>query len=142
MVLESVARILGGRPLPQTGPDDTVRDACAALDAMNVGALAVLDGDRLVGILSERDVIRKCICQGRRTAETRVREIMTPDPKVIAIGESLAAALRLMIEGGFRHVPVLDGSRVAGLLSMRDIPTEYRLMLERYTEYRDGRIPA
>ena len=139
MIIKSVAQIIGNRSLPKTTPDATVREACHVLDELNVGALAVLDGTELVGVISERDVIRKCICQSRLTGETRVRDIMTTGPFVISVTESLSEALKIMVDGGFRHLPVMDGSRTVGLLSMRDIPTEYRLMLERYTEYLESK---
>jgi CBS domain-containing protein len=136
MIIATVQEVLKGRDLPVTAPDVTVRAACHELDRLNVGALAVMDGERLVGVISERDVIRKCICRGRLTAETLVRDIMTPDPVTIPVGGSLPDALGMMERGGFRHLPVVDGERTVGLLSIRDIPTEYRLMFERFNEYR------
>ena len=139
MLIKSVAQIIGNRQLPKTTPHETVREACYVLDELNVGALAVLDGTELVGVISERDVIRKCICRSRLTAETKVRDIMTTEPRVISVTESLSEALKIMVDGGFRHLPVMDGSQTVGLLSMRDIPTEYRLMLERYNEYLESK---
>jgi CBS domain-containing protein len=88
---------------------------------LNVGALAVMDGGRLVGVFSERDVIRKCICRKRRTDETMVQDIMTAEPSTIGIDGSLAEALSFMTDTGFRHLPVLDADETAGHLSMRDI---------------------
>ncbi len=135
MVIQSVAQIVEHREIPQTSPDETVRKACHVLDRLNVGALVVLEEDTLVGILSERDVIRKCICQSKRTSDTMVREIMTPNPQVVSVNSGPADALRVMVDGGFRHLPVLSRGKVVGLLSIRDVPTEYRLMLERYKEH-------
>ena len=142
MIIKSVRQIIEGRVVPQTPPGVTVREACHVLDRLNVGALAVLDGDKLVGVFSERDVIRKCICKQRLTAETLVEDIMTADPMTIDIDGSLSDALSIMTEGGFRHMPVLESGKAVGLLSMRDIPTEYRLMFERYQEYVNGKVPA
>ncbi|MFD0978078.1 CBS domain-containing protein [Tropicimonas aquimaris] len=116
-------------------PTETVRVACDRLNEANVGALPVLDGDRLVGIISERDVIRRAIGRRRPTAETQVEEIMTREPTTVDLSVSLSDAMRLMIKGKFRHLPVTDQGRVVAMLSMRDIPTEYRLMVERYEEY-------
>jgi len=138
MIIRSIKQIIDGRPLHAVAPDATARDACAALKAADVGALTVMEGDRLVGILSERDVIRKCIAGGRRTDETRVAEIMTPDPVTVQSDTKVADAMEAMVTGGFRHLPGMEGDRVAGMLSMRDIPTEYRLMFERFTEYMQG----
>jgi CBS domain-containing protein len=142
MIIKSVRQIIEGRDIPQTSPNVTVREACHALDHMNVGALAVVDVDKLVGVFSERDVIRKCICRQRPTAETLVADIMTADPVTIDVEGSLSDALAIMTEGGFRHMPVLEAGKTVGLLSMRDIPTEYRLMLERYQEYVNGEVTA
>jgi CBS domain-containing protein len=94
----------------------------------------VVEDGRLVGILSERDVMRKCIGGNRRTDETSVAEIMTTDPATIEADASLADAFRVMTQGRFRHLPVTDGGRLVAMLSIRDIPTEYRLMYERYVE--------
>ena len=143
MIVTSVRRFVEHRPLAQINPDASVRDACHVLDRLNVGALAVLTGEHLQGVLSERDVIRKCICQSRLTADTRVSEIMTADPVTIDAGEPPARALKLMTAGRFRHLPIVDGGKVVGLLSIRDIPAEYHLMFERFgNATRDGRQEA
>jgi CBS domain-containing protein len=142
MIIKSIRQIIEGRGLPKTEPKLSVRQACHELDRLNVGALAVLDGGTLVGVFSERDVIRKCICRKRRTDETMVQDIMTAEPSTIGIDGSLADALSLMTDRGFRHLPVLDADETVGLLSMRDIPTEYRLMFQRYVEYRTSGVPA
>ncbi len=142
MIIQSVDQVIGTRPLPHIAPDATVRDACYELDRLNVGALAVIDGDALVGVVSERDVIRKCVCAGRPTGVTRVSAIMTRDPVVVGSNETLTEALLQMIDGGFRHLPVVRGGSVIGLLSIRDIPSEYRLMLERGTDQAEPRLRA
>ncbi|KUF09807.1 CBS domain-containing protein [Pseudoponticoccus marisrubri] len=135
MIIKSIDQLLQGRSLVSVTPDATIREACTLLDRHGIGALAVLDGPRLVGILSERDVIRRCIAAGRRTDETRVREIMTPDPQTIRRNASLADAQTVMVEGGFRHLPVIDAiGSIVGMMSIRDVPTEYRLMVERFRE--------
>jgi CBS domain-containing protein len=131
----SLRDLLADRELDSVQPDVTVRLACHTLDARDVGAVVVLTDATLVGILSERDVIRKCVCSGRRTDETLVSDIMTPNPVVIDINCSITKALDTMRAGGFRHLPVMEGTAVVGLLSMRDIPTQNRLMLQRYQEY-------
>lgn len=138
MIIRSIKQIIDGRPIHTIPPAATARDACMALKAADVGALAVMESDRLVGILSERDVIRKCIAGGRRTDETRVADIMTPSPVTVRSDTKVADAMEAMVTGGFRHLPVVDDGRVVGMLSMRDIPTEYRLMFERFSEYIQG----
>jgi CBS domain-containing protein len=98
----------------------------------------VLEDARLVGVLSERDVIRKCVCRNRHTAETSVSEIMTADPITIDADGTLARSLEIMGEGGFHHVPVLQHGKPVGLLSSDDVPEEYRMMLERFKKIRGG----
>ncbi|MEL6204102.1 MAG: CBS domain-containing protein [Pseudomonadota bacterium] len=135
MIIRTVGEVVAGRELATVQPSDTVEAACKVLATADVGALAVVEGDQLVGVISERDVIQRAICRGRPTADTAVSDVMTPDPKVIGRGASLSEALTQMIEGRFRHLPVVEAGAVTAMLSIRDIPTEYRLMVERYREY-------
>ena len=141
MIIRSIDAILSGRRFHVIVPDATVRQACTQLDAANVGALAVLDGGRLAGVLSERDVIRRCLAKGRHTDFTKVTDIMTANPVTIDAGAPLAEAMGAMITGAFRHLPVMCNGAPIGMLSMRDIPTEYRLMFERFQEYSQGKHP-
>jgi CBS domain-containing protein len=102
-------------------PEDTVLEAITRMARLRIGALLVMDGDRLVGILSERDYARKIILQGRRSAETRVAEIMT-EAVVTATQEMTAQqCLAMMTEGYFRHLPVMEEGRVIGLVSIGDL---------------------
>lgn len=135
MFTKTIEELIRGRPVPQVSPETTVRAACRHLEKRKVGAATVLERGRLVGIFSQRDVIRKCICDGRRTDETRVAEVMTPEPQTIGLDAAVAEALELMQEGGFRHLPVMMHGTVVGLLSMQDIPIENRLLVERFREY-------
>jgi CBS domain-containing protein len=136
MIIKSIGDLLIGQSLVSVSPQQTVTETCHVMDAHNIGAVAVILDGTLVGILSERDVIRRCIVAGLDPAATRVNVVMTHKPIVIEHGESLAIAQSRMMDGGFRHLPVVDreGAPV-GMLSMRDIPTEYRLMVERYQGY-------
>lgn len=88
--------------------------------ARNYGALPVMSGERLVGILSERDCARKVELQGRSAKTTRVAEIMTPDPIVVSPAHTLEDCMALMTERGFRHLPVVSGGKLLGFLSMKD----------------------
>ncbi|MEM8731938.1 MAG: CBS domain-containing protein [Pseudomonadota bacterium] len=142
MIQRSISEALAGKTVTRLTPEMSVRDACHMLELQNAGAAVVVQDGRLVGIFSERDVIRKCVCMARRTDDTTVSEIMTPDPVCIALTGTMADALRIMLDGGFRHLPVLNDSHVVGLLSMRDIPTENRLLVERFREYTQEPIVA
>lgn len=134
MFIRSVRDVLGQRPVPSVAATATVRDAAHVLDKFDIGALVVLDGGRLVGVISERDVIRRCVAQDADPATVTVAEVMTPSPRTIDPEAGLADAIRIMAEAHCRHVPVMEGDRCIGLLSIRDIPTEYRMMVERFAE--------
>jgi len=102
-------------------PHTTVQDACQRMRDRRVGAVLVTNGDRrLVGIFTGRDAISRVLAEGRSPAGTRLSEVMTPDPNTMATNGTAIDALRLMQDGGFRHVPVLDEGRVAGVVSHGD----------------------
>ncbi|MEM8957164.1 MAG: CBS domain-containing protein [Pseudomonadota bacterium] len=138
MIIESIGKIVQDRPVFTIAAEATVQQACEILDRENVDALPVLDGGRLVGFLCERDVICRAIGQHRAAEDTKVSEIMTPNPKTVPMDASVVTGMQAMIRGGFRHLPVMNRDEVVGVLSMRDIPTEYRLMFERYEESRSA----
>ncbi len=102
-------------------PDASVYDAIAMLDEKNVGAVLVMEGEKLVGMFSERDYTRKVVLRGKRSRETKVAEIMSTDLKVIHPQEGVEASLRLMTDKRIRHLPVLDGEKVVGVISIGDL---------------------
>jgi len=102
-------------------PDDSVFTALQLLAQHEVGALVVMDGDRLVGIFSERDYTRKIALQGRNSRDTPVAEIMTAQVLTVAPGTRTSACMALMSEKKIRHLPVVDGGTVLGMISIRDI---------------------
>jgi CBS domain-containing protein len=102
-------------------PDATVFDAVSLLAEKNVGAVLVMDGERLVGLLSERDYTRKVMLRGKRSRETTVAEIMSADLKVVNPREAVQECLRLMTDKRVRHLPVVDGDKVVGIISIGDL---------------------
>jgi len=102
-------------------PDTTVYAAVVQLAHYGVGALLVMDGDRLAGVISERDYTRKITLQGRNSKETRVAEIMTTDVFTVNASTRTRDCMALMSAKKIRHLPVLDGDRVLGMISIRDI---------------------
>jgi CBS domain-containing protein len=102
-------------------PDDTVFDALKVLAEKGVGALMVMEHGKLVGIVSERDYTRKIALQGKNSKETRVREIMTADVLVVKPQSTTRECMEIMSSKNFRHLPVVDGSTVVGMLSIRDL---------------------
>src|SRR3954451_13819583 len=102
------------------GPDHTLREAARRMAARQVGAAVVLDADSSIGILTERDVLVS-LGQGEDPDTERVADHLTGDLVFAAPAWSLEAAAEAMVRGGFRHLVVLDGDEVAGMLSVRDI---------------------
>ena len=100
-------------------PDARLSDAARRMAQRGVGAVLVLEGERLTGILTERDLL-KAVAAGF-TDEARVSEWMTKQPETVEPDESTDHAASLMIHGGFRHLPVVEGGRAIGILSIRDL---------------------
>jgi CBS domain-containing protein len=109
------------REIYSVSPDATVFEAVKLMDAKNVGALLVMEGEKLVGIISERDYTRKIMLRGKRSRETEVAEIMSTDVTVTHPREPVATCLRLMTDKHVRHLPVLDGEKVVGVISIGDL---------------------
>lgn len=110
-----------GHDIYAISPRATVYDAIAAMSDKGVGALLVMDGGRLTGIVSERDYTRKVILQGRSSKETLVEEIMTRDVVVAPPEMMVEDAMRHMTSARVRHLPVLAGDTVLGVVSIGDL---------------------
>jgi CBS domain-containing protein len=110
-----------GRDVHAVAPGASVIDAIRMMAERHVGALLVMDGARLVGIISERDYARKVILQGRASATTAVREIMTTQVITLSPDHDVEDAMRLMTEHRIRHLPVLRGETVVGVVSIGDL---------------------
>src|SRR5258708_11912666 len=102
-------------------PNAMVFDAIQLMDDKNVGALPVLHNGALVGIVSERDYTRKVILKGRSSKETPVSDIMTGQLLTVNPSQSITECMRIMTEKRVRHLPVLEGTKLVGILSMGDV---------------------
>jgi len=102
-------------------PDDSVFEALEVLAEHDVGALLVIDGGKLVGVFSERDYTRKIALEGRSSRDTRVAEIMSKSVVAVAPRTRTRDCMALMKQHHIRHLPVVDGREVLGMISMRDI---------------------
>jgi CBS domain-containing protein len=100
-------------------PEDTLGEAAERMAEEGVGSAVVLDGGRLIGILTERDLLR-AVAGRVHTSEARVREWMTEDPITASEETTVDEAMRTMLEQGFRHLPVVEGSRTIGVVSLRE----------------------
>jgi len=101
-------------------PEDTLGEVAERMRAQNVGAVVVKDFGRLIGILTERDMLR-AMASRVHTSEARVRQWMTPDPVTAPPDLPLDDAAQIMLDNGFRHLPVVDGSSVLGIVSLRRV---------------------
>ncbi|HEY7318316.1 MAG TPA: CBS domain-containing protein [Candidatus Binatia bacterium] len=120
-------------------PDALVYDAMKLMADKGIGALLVMEGARLVGIISERDYARKIILQGRSSRSTNVQEIMTSRVIYTEPGQNIEECMALMTEKRIRHLPVMVGGEVCGVISIGDlvkaIITEQKFIIEQLERY-------
>lgn len=139
--MKTVKEILQAKPqgLLSISPNATVLDALKMMADYEIGALVVLDGDRLSGIFSERDYARKVILHGKASKDTAVAEIMTQ--KVVCVGpdQSVEECMALMTDKRIRHLPVLEDKKVIGVISIGDVVkeviSEQRFVIEQLEQY-------
>lgn len=119
----TVRRILAekGTHVHAVKPDDCVYTALERMAEHDVGALVVLDGERLVGVVSERDYARKVILLGRASRDTTVREVMSAPVLTVAIDDTVNTCMNRMTEKRIRHLPVVDDGRLVGIVSVGDL---------------------
>ncbi len=123
-ITDSVATILqhkGHASLQNVAPETFVYDAIKLMADRNIGCVLVMEGGTLLGILSERDYTRKVVLQGRSSKTTTVREIMTSDVICVTPRHGVEETLRIVTENRVRHLPVKEGDRIIGLISIGDL---------------------
>ncbi|RXZ43607.1 CBS domain-containing protein [Crenobacter cavernae] len=130
------------RPLVYVGPESTVFQALQIMSEADVGALLVMDMGDIVGIFSERDYARRVVLQGRTSAGTHVREIMTSKVVYVKPEQTIDECMALMTEKRIRHLPVLEDGTVIGVLSIGDLVratiTEQQFTIEQLVNYIQG----
>jgi len=121
--MTTIAQLLKtkGNDIWSVKPSDMVLDAVKVMAVRGVGALLVMDGDKLVGIFSERDYARKIVLEGRSSHDTTVADIMTAEVVHTTPEQSIEECMSMMTEQHFRHLPVIDGDRVTGVISLGDL---------------------
>ena len=117
---QPVRTVMEKKKLVTASPETTVSAAARLMVKKKVGAVMVIDGDRLVGIFTERDAVFRVIARGRDSRTTRLVDVMTSEPKTVGPDRSFGYALLMMHENGFRHVPVLQDGKLIGVVSARD----------------------
>jgi CBS domain-containing protein len=140
----SVTQILRqkGRQVWSTRPDATVYEALQLMAEKDIGALLVLESGKLAGIFSERDYARKVILLGRSSKDTKVRDIMTERVYYVRPDWTTEDCMALMTEKHFRHLPVLEGDKVIGIISIGDVVkaliTKQEFVIEQLEHYITG----
>ncbi|HEY9560028.1 MAG TPA: CBS domain-containing protein [Anseongella sp.] len=143
--MEKVRNILEskGREVFSIHPDQTVYDALEMLVDRNVGALMVVEGDRFVGVFSERDYARKVILRGKASRETFIREIMTEHPETICPDDTIEDCMQRMTDKRIRHLPVMEDGKLSGIISIGDVVKviidEQKYIIENLEGYIAGR---
>ncbi|MEW5741584.1 MAG: CBS domain-containing protein [Myxococcota bacterium] len=145
---ESIGAILAakGGGVLTISPEATVFEAIRVMAKHDVGALVVMEGDYLVGVLSERDYSRKVALEGRNSKTTRVKEIVDRGPVTVSVRDDVEECMRLMTRLRVRHLPVVESGRVVGIVSIGDlvnfIITAQDATIEQLVHYITGTYPA
>jgi CBS domain-containing protein len=119
--MKTLRDLVKDRKLYSVEATRTVLEAARFMMEHNIGALPVLRNGELAGILSERDIMNRVVAVGRTPGTTAVSEVMTANPRAVPADESIEECLFIMQEFGFRHLPIVDGKDLKGLVSLRDV---------------------
>ena len=119
--MKHISEIIEGRPLYHAESAETVRQVARRMTDWNVGAIAVVDGDKLVGVFSERDIMARVVAAGLDPDGTTVANVMTRDLIVGDPAEDVPAALQKMHSVNCRHLPVVKSGHLVGMISLRDL---------------------
>ena len=147
-IVGSVGTILAqkGSAVWSIAPNAMVFDAIQLMADKNVGALPVVDNGQLVGMISERDYTRKVTLKGRSSKDTPVREIMTPELVTVNVTDTVSECMRVMTDNRIRHLPVMEGKKMVGLVSIGDlvrgIISAQTATIEALEKYITGGYPA
>jgi len=120
MFSQRIRSVMERKKLLTAPPGTTVSDAAKLMAKKNVGAVMVVEDERLVGIFTERDAVFRVIAKGRDTRTTLLAEVMTASPQTVDPDKSFGYALLMMHENGFRHVPVIENGKPIGIVSSRN----------------------
>jgi CBS domain-containing protein len=119
--MKQLSELIESRPLVHVAMSDNVSDVAKRMRDKNVGAVAVLDDGKLVGIFSERDVVTRVVAEDRDASQTPIGVVMTKDLIVADPGDDVDDAVQKMVAGNCRHLPVVRGGNLLGMISIRDL---------------------
>ena len=129
--MSTLRDLVKDRKVYSINAEGTVLEAARFMMEHNIGALPVLRNGELAGIFSERDIMNRVVAVGRTPGHTVVSEVMTANPRAVNLDETIEECLFIMHEFGFRHLPIVEGKELKGLVSLRDIVMRQAAELER-----------
>ena len=138
MVQKIIPDVIRDQKLQTLDPDANVKSAASVMGSNRISAILVIKNDLLTGIVTERDMTAKVLANGLNPETTKISEIMTPNPDYLSPNDSPDNALQIMSERGYRHLPVLDGDNIVGMVSIRDLYAYVKNKLEEDVRQRDA----
>lgn len=140
MIRKIVPDVISDQTLCKISPQETVRTAARLMRECKVAAVLVMEGERLVGIITERDMTSRVIAAGLNPDVATTREVMTAEPDTLRPDDTASDAIRMMRLHNYRHLPMVDGARVVGMVSVRDLYAVYNTELEQDLKDRNAFI--
>ncbi|MBK6357928.1 MAG: CBS domain-containing protein [Betaproteobacteria bacterium] len=133
-----ISTIIAGQSVVTASKETTVRAACSLMAQKKIGALLVVENNRIAGIFTERDALNKVLAGNLDPDKTSLSQVMVANPQTIRADKPLGYALQFMVDGGFRHVPVVDENGApVGMVSARDALGQDMVQLERNQKLRE-----
>src|SRR5712671_7685136 len=129
--MSTLRELVKDRKLYSVEATRTVLEAARFMMEHNIGALPVLRNGELAGILSERDIMNRVVAVGRTPGTTAVSEVMTANPRAVPADETIEECLFIMREFGFRHLPIVEGKELKGVVSLRDVLLRHSAEIDR-----------
>jgi CBS domain-containing protein len=140
MIRKIVPDVIKDQVLQKVTPRDGVRATAKLMRDKKIAAVLVMESDRLVGIVTERDMTARVIAAGVNPDTATIADIMTKNPDTLAPTDTASDAIRMMISRNYRHLPVVDGTQVVGMVSVRDLYAVYNTELEQDLKDRNAFI--
>lgn len=140
MIRKIVPDVISGQTLQRVGPSDNARSAAKMMREKRIAAVLVMEGEKLVGIITERDMTCRVVAAGLDPDQTICRDIMTANPDTLSPDDTASDAIRMMRDRNYRHLPVVKGDRVVGMVSVRDLYAVYNGELEQDLKDRNAFI--
>ena len=134
MVQKIIPDVISNQKLQTLDPDASVKAAASLMGSNRISAILVLKNERLIGIVTERDMTAKVLANGLDPEATKISEVMTPNPDCLSPNDSPSSALQIMSEKGYRHLPVLDGEEAVGMVSIRDLYAYEKVTLKKMSD--------